>query len=981
MPGSLRFRGILGASTYEPFTFARLGSRGRHASRRTLMQIVPFRAVIGLMIVSMALVAVLVTAVAILLLYRTAHDQELAELQAAAETLAGLTESVAQFDQKNSADAHPDGSWGATMSQIEQGLVPPSARRPSQELIIGRRVDGRIQVLRRSPVSGGVEDVATLDPGSGQAQPLGRALEGQSGSGELIDYAGNRVLAGYAYVPSLDVGIVYKVDLDEVRAPYIRAAAWSGLVALAAILVGAASFVVFARPLRRQAEQPERRLQSLIAAAPVGVYETDARGACTFVNEQWCALTGLRPEQALGDGWAAALHHDDADAVGEAWQAFVAGREAFAMEYRFCPPGGEPVWVYGQASPILGRDGNAVGYTGTVTDITARKQADEALRTSERRLRSIIDGMFAYVALYSPDGVMLEANNHTLDQWGLTREQMIGRRPWETERWANDPKTAEVLKGNYARVAKGESIRADIAATVAGGRRVTTDSTLQPLFDEDGNVSMLLSFATDITDRKRAEEALRASEAKYRELIEQASDGIFLADSRGRYVDVNEAACSMLGYTREELLRLRILDVVVVDDEALQLHQTEALDRGEPVHSERLHRRKDGTVFPVEVSARRQSDGLFQAITRDITDRKRADEQLRESEGRFRTMVESFPSGVLLVDSGGKITLANRRLLAQFGYSSDELAGQNVELLVPDSARAAHVVHREGYARAQMARQMGAGRDLWGLRKDGAPFPVEVGLQPIEAPEGPLTLATIVDISERKRAEETIIAALREKETLLKEVHHRVKNNLAVVVELLTMQSYQVDDPASRLALAESVNRVYAISLVHELIYQSDSLSSIDFGEHIARLAEKLLETYEVHGSRVELRTEAGHVSVTIDQAVPCSLILNELVTNALKHAFPAGSEGLIEVALHHDGADHILLEVRDNGVGMSPEVEVNTSRSLGLRLISGLTRQLGGAVDIVRGGPGTAFRIRFPVRSALAEDGPAGPGAPSEGG
>jgi PAS domain S-box-containing protein len=937
------------------------------------MRTIPFRAVIGLMIVSMALVAALVTAVTILLLYRTAHDQELTEMQGAAETLAGLAEAVAQFDLKYSASDNPDGSWGATMSQVEQGLVGPNARRPSEELIIGRRVDARIQVMRRSPTSGAVEDVLTLDPASARAQPLRRALEGQHGSGELIDYAGTSVLAGYAYVPSLDVAVVYKVDLAEVRAPYIRAAAWSGLVALAAIVIGAASFVLFARPLRRQAEQPERRLQSLIAAAPVGVYETDARGHCTFVNEQWCALTGLRPEQAFGGGWAGALHPEDRAAVGAAWEEFVAGRAPFAMEYRFQSPQGGTAWVYGQASPIPGRDGKAVGYTGTVTDITDRRKADDAVRTSERRLRSIIDGMFAYVALYSPDGVMLEANQHTLDQWRLRREQMIGRRPWETERWANDPKTAELLKRTYARAAKGESVRGDITATVADSLRITTDSTLQPLFDEDGNVTMLLSFAVDITerkqaeealrksearlaeaqrlahlgyweldlatnqvwwseeqyavnglpisaepvsqdlfvnllhpddrgwflkmmedviagpghgsgeyrivrpdgatrtiygqcevlfdpdgrplrmsgtnqditDRRRAEEALRASETKYRELIEQASDGIFLADSSGRYVDVNEAACSMLGYTREELLGLRILDVLVVVDEADQVRQSEALDRGEPVQSERLHRRKDGTLFPVEVSARRQFDGLFQAIVRDIT--------------------------------------------------------------------------------------------------------------------------------QRKRAEDEISRALQEKETLLKEVHHRVKNNLAVVVELLTMQSHQVADPASRLALAESVNRVYAISLVHELIYQSASLSSIDFGEHIGRLSEKLLETYEVPGSRVALRTEAGKVAVTIDQAVPCSLILNELVTNALKHAFPGGSEGLIEVTLRHDGADHVLLEVRDNGAGMPPGIDVNTSRSLGLRLVSSLARQLGGSVEIVRG-PGTAFRIRFPARSPQFQETPVSP-------
>jgi len=336
------------------------------------------------LIISMAFVAVIVTGASIAILYRTAYTETLKEMEHSAEIHAGLMEAVAQFDQHFSGSDHPQGARGATLSQIEQGLKAHKKSHESEELIIGERTRDGIHIKRRTKEGKGIEDVTVLQEHNTLAQPLRRALNGERGSGELPDYRGVTVLAGYAPVPTLGIGVVYKIDLAELRAPYIRAAAWSGVITLLAICLGALSFARFVLPLQRRIESSEQRLRALVRAVPVGVYETDPQGHCTFVNEQWCALTGMRPEAAYGEGWAHALHPDEQTAVHGAWNDFVAGRAPFQLQYRLCRPDGTVVQVYGQATELKDASGNTAGYTGTITDLSQerrdRQAVDEAMK-------------------------------------------------------------------------------------------------------------------------------------------------------------------------------------------------------------------------------------------------------------------------------------------------------------------------------------------------------------------------------------------------------------------------------------------------------------------------------------------------------------------------------------------------------------------------------------------------------------------------
>jgi two-component sensor histidine kinase len=278
--------------------------------------------------------------------------------------------------------------------------------------------------------------------------------------------------------------------------------------------------------------------------------------------------------------------------------------------------------------------------------------------------------------------------------------------------------------------------------------------------------------------------------------------------------------------------------------------------------------------------------------------------------------------------------------------------------------------------------QVRGGLAVWGpdLREDDLPtllvFASQVGVT-IESARlytaeqkrtqelAQLSEKLMVELAERRRVEEQVKASLREKEVLLKEIHHRVKNNLQVVSSLLNLQSGQIQDPRITEAFRDSQNRVRSMALIHERLYQSENLAVIDFSDYVRDLAEHLLLSYGVGAENVTLDVEADAVFLDIDTAAPCGLLLNELVSNALKHGFPDSRKGVIQVGLCSDQDGHLTLTVSDDGVGFPKDIDMQNARSLGLQLVQTLARQLDGRIEVHRRN-GTAFIVTFPVPSQL---------------
>src|ERR1700722_5245676 len=184
---------------------------------------------------------------------------------------------------------------------------------------------------------------------------------------------------------------------------------------------------------------------------------------------------------------------------------------------------------------------------------------------------------------------------------------------------------------------------------------------------------------------------------------------------------------------------------------------------------------------------------------------------------------------------------------------------------------------------------MGAGRDLYGFKNVGSVFPIRIGLNPIETDEGDMVLSAIVDISDRKQKEERIQAALREKDVLLGEIHHRVKNNLQIVYSLLDLQSARICDPMVLDMLRDSQNRIRSMAMIHQTLYQSKDFAEVDFGRFLESLVPTLIASYGVDPNSITLSIDAEHFRLPIDAAIPCGLVVNELISNSLKHAFQIG--------------------------------------------------------------------------------------------
>ena len=342
----------------------------------------------------------------------------------------------------------------------------------------------------------------------------------------------------------------------------------------------------------------------------------------------------------------------------------------------------------------------------------------------------------------------------------------------------------------------------------------------------------------------------------------------------------------------------------------------------------------------------------------------------RLGDDSFRRVVEWSPSAMVMIDRHGIIVLVNVKTEQLFKYSRDELIGQSVEILVPERFRHHHQQYRDGYFEQPLPRPMGAGRDLMGCRSDKSEFPIEIGLNPLDTEDGQMVLASIVDITERRRAQQHLEDALREKTVLLNEVHHRVKNNLQVVSSLLNLQASYASNPHVREILEESCGRVRAMSLTHQLLYERKDFSHLDLADYLQRLVQSIRSIYRTAEGRIALRLElpGGGVALELERSISCGLVVNELVTNSFKHAFPGTRRGEIVIELREGSDGQIYFSVADDGIGLPSEKDLVQSSSLGLQLVPLFVEQLHGTLEIERQG-GTRFCIRFPKSADTKEE------------
>jgi PAS domain S-box-containing protein len=328
-------------------------------------------------------------------------------------------------------------------------------------------------------------------------------------------------------------------------------------------------------------------------------------------------------------------------------------------------------------------------------------------------------------------------------------------------------------------------------------------------------------------------------------------------------------------------------------------------------------------------------------------------------------ILEAADDAIISVDQNQRIILFNKGAERVFGWEAPDILGEPLDVLLPKDKTRIHRQHiREFSQSGTQARRMAERGEIAGRRKSGEAFPAEASISQVDSGDSKIFTVILRDITARKAAEEKIKASLREKEVLLKEIHHRVKNNLQVVSSLLNLQSRGISDEETRRFFKESQHRVHSMALIHEQLYESQDLSRIDLPVYIEQLAAFLFRAYGVSLSRVGLKTRIENLHFEVDVAVPCGLIINELVSNSLKYGFPEGRQGEIRIDFQRRPKNQITLAVGDNGVGFPRGVNLLNTRTLGLRLVRSLAQQLGGQAEL-KGGSGSQVKIRFSLSAA----------------
>ena len=355
---------------------------------------------------------------------------------------------------------------------------------------------------------------------------------------------------------------------------------------------------------------------------------------------------------------------------------------------------------------------------------------------------------------------------------------------------------------------------------------------------------------------------------------------------------------------------------------------------------------------------------LFRSMAEEIVQRRQAEEALNKTGRELSNITSNLTEGVYVLNDYGHIVFMNPEAERLLGWTMDELNERGTHDLV-------HFRRADGtplpFEECNMHKVIASNErfsstDEVFVRKDGTVFPISVISGPIMEDGKVVASVTVFqDITELKRIDGQLRKSLAEKEILLREVHHRVKNNMFVIISLLSLQSGSLSDPRAIEVLRECQNRIRTMLIIYEKLYRSPDLSKVDFDEYIRDLTTSLFETYSVHPGKITLDLDIAGVSIDIEKAMPCGLIINELLSNSIKYGFPEDSSGKITVSIQPAGANEIELVVGDNGVGMPEDTDMTKAKTFGLQLVNILVDQLDGKLQL-NYEKGTEFRILFKV-------------------
>lgn len=588
-------------------------------------------------------------------------------------------------------------------------------------------------------------------------------------------------------------------------------------------------------------------------------------------------------------------------------------------------------------------------------------EAERAWRKSEEKYRDLVENMNDVIYSTDKDGTITYVSPSVQQFYGLPPSRLVGKTLSSFFETSDKGK----IERRMTHASHGDLTPNEYLIKTHRNEKRWIRTSSRPI-RENGLFIGLRGIMTDITDRKRTEEALSKSEVMYRSLVENTAVGIVTTDLRGRLTYVNDTLCQMTGYTRKDMLGKPFVTFLHTDDKKNVLAWfnrllSEPSDRADlefrsiHKHGHTVYMYSSPTVFKLD-------DKIigYNTIIQNITERKQAEQALRESEARWRSLTEHSPDHIMMLDTDASILYMNRPLP---GQTDDDIIGTSFNQYISSEHRAAirKIIENVGTTgKAATAEHMIKG-------EDGSVRHFELHIGPVL--HGGTVTSLIVrstDVTERKQQEERLKNSLKEKEALLREIHHRVKNNLQIIYSLLNLQAGYLDSTRYKRFFQESQDRIKSMVLIHETLYQSENLADINPVEYVNSLIKYLAHTYSIQKHNININTHIEEIDMDIDTAIPCGLIINELVSNALKYAFPGNvrrQKSEIVITLKKDTGHRLMLSVADNGKGLPADLDCENTRTLGLQLVCALAQQLRGTIHVQKT-PGTVFTIQFPYRS-----------------
>lgn len=592
-------------------------------------------------------------------------------------------------------------------------------------------------------------------------------------------------------------------------------------------------------------------------------------------------------------------------------------------------------------------------------EIAERAKAESNIIDAEEKFRSLVEN--ALVGIYIlQDDKYIYVNPRYEELFGYQKGEMIGKNAWDIVA----PGYKELVKNNISKRINKEisTIQYSFKAITRNGSEIDVEvkgSTM--IYNKKLSI---IGTLQDITDRLKAEQELRNSRQKLLLHVERTPLGVIEWDMNFSVVQWNKAAEKIFGWAQSEVLYKRA-DIIIPDNAKKYVNNIwENLINqkgGERSTNENITKDKRIILCEWYNTPLISDDGSVigvASLVEDITERVKAEEQLKQQKEFLRTVIDTDPNFVFAKDWDGKFTLVNKAAAVNYNSTPDELIGKSDADFNPSVTEVEHFLKDDREVILSGKPKFIAEEIVTDIKTGEAKWYQTIKV-PLKGNDGKThVLGVAADITARKLAEEMTKKSLLEKELLLKEIHHRVKNNLQIIISLLKLQSGYVFDSRDLDIFNKSRSRIETMSMIHEKLYKSDDISRIDISTYLKDLVYHLLKAYHLNTSKIDFEMKSENIRMSIDTAIPCGLIVNELINNILKHAFPDGYTGKITLNLLRSG-ENINLEVIDNGIGIPDNFSLEGSDSLGFKLVDTLVKQLDGEIKVFNNN-GTHFMIEF---------------------